>query len=137
MKSFTWQRFLVRWAIALVVVFATFNPFGYSYYHWVTAVDGGSLPLMALTGVSLLIVYVIFMRATVRSLGPIGIGLAVAFFVAVVWVFVDFGLLSLDQSRVFTTIVLMLAATVLAVGVSWSHIRRRISGQSDIDDVDE
>lgn len=137
MKSFTWQGFLARWAVALVLVFATFNPFGYSYYHWVTAVDGGSLPLMALAGVALLIVYVIFMRATLRSLGPIGIGLVVALFAAIIWVFIDFGLLSLDQSSALTTVVLILLATVLAVGVSWSHIRRRISGQADIDDVDE
>jgi len=137
MKSFTWQGFFLRYAVALVLVFATFNPFGYSYYHWVTSPEGGSVPLMALAGVSLLIVYVIFLRATVRSLGPIGIGLVVAFFVAVVWVFIDFGLLSLDQSKVLTTIVLFLVATVLAVGVSWSHIRRRITGQADIDDIDE
>jgi len=27
-------------------------------------------------------------------------------------------------------------ACVLAVGMSWSHIRRRVSGQFDTDDVD-
>jgi hypothetical protein len=26
---------------------------------------------------------------------------------------------------------------VLATGMSWSHIRRRLSGQADVDDVDE
>jgi len=26
---------------------------------------------------------------------------------------------------------------ILAVGMSWSHIRRRLSGQADMDDVDE
>lgn len=69
MKSFTWQRFMVRWAVALVLVFATFNPFGYSYYHWVTAVDGGSVPLMALAGVSLLIVYVIIYAGNIALPG--------------------------------------------------------------------
>ncbi len=31
----------------------------------------------------------------------------------------------------------VLFATVMAVGLSWSHIRRRVSGQVDADDVDE
>jgi hypothetical protein len=30
----------------------------------------------------------------------------------------------------------MLAA-IMATGMSWSHIRRRMSGQLDVDDVDE
>jgi len=29
------------------------------------------------------------------------------------------------------------AATILAIGLSWSHVRRRLSGQTDVDDVDE
>jgi Family of unknown function (DUF6524) len=28
-------------------------------------------------------------------------------------------------------------ATILAIGMSWSHVRRRLSGQADVDDVDE
>ena len=27
--------------------------------------------------------------------------------------------------------------TILAIGLSWSHVRRRLSGQVDVDDVDE
>ena len=32
--------------------------------------------------------------------------------------------------------VLVLLATIMAVGLSWSHIRRRLSGQVDTDMVD-
>lgn len=136
MQKFTWERFAIRWGLALALVFATYNPFGYSYYHWAVA-EGGSLPLKLLAGVSILIAFVIFVRATLRSIGPVGIGLAAAFFMAIIWLLVDSDLLSLAQSKVLTTIVLFVIASILAIGVSWSHIRRRISGQADIDDVDD
>lgn len=136
MQKFTWGRFAIRWGLALLLVFATFNPFEFSYYHWATA-EGGSLPLKILAGVSLLIGFVIFVRATLRSIGTVGIGLALAFFMVVIWLLVDSDLLSLEQSKVLTTLILFVLASILAIGVSWSHIRRRISGQADMDDVDD
>ncbi len=77
--TFSWPNFLIRWAVALVLVFATFNPTQYSFYRWVV---GGQedMPIKALVGVALLIGYIIFIRATWRSIGPIGLLLAVAFF---------------------------------------------------------
>ena len=135
--AFTPVSFLLRWIIALVLVFATFNPTDYSFYRWVLPMDGESLPLKALAGILLLIVYVIYFRATWRSIGPIGVGLAAALLAAFIWVSIDLGLLNLAQPTIMTWILLFAFATILAVGISWSHIRRRISGQADIDDVDE
>ncbi|MBT4046556.1 MAG: hypothetical protein HOK21_25760 [Rhodospirillaceae bacterium] len=135
--AFTPVSFLLRWIIALVLVFATFNPTDYSFYRWVLPMDGESLPLKALAGILLLIVYVIYFRATWRSIGPIGVGLAAALLAALIWVSIDLGLLNLAQPTIMTWILLFAFATILAVGISWSHIRRRISGQADIDDVDE
>ncbi len=135
--SFSSGSFLVRWVMALVLVLATFNPTKYSYYHWVAGLNGDNLPLKALAGVALLILYVIYLRASWRSIGPIGMTLAVGLFAAVLWVLIDFGLLSLSEPSAFVWVVLVILATVLAVGISWSHIRRRVSGQADIDDVDE
>ena len=135
--AFTPVSFLLRWIIALVLVFATFNPTDYSFYRWVLPMDGESLPLKALAGILLLIVYVIYFRATWRSIGPIGVGLAAALLAALIWVSIDLGLLNLAQPTIMTWILLFAFATILAVGISWSHIRRRISGQADIDDVEE
>jgi len=135
--AFNAVSFLIRWFVALILVFATFNPTPYSYYRWVTGPDTGNLALQALAGVALLILYVIFMRATWRSIGLIGLTLAVAFFGAIVWVMIDMGLLDTDRPTIMTYVTLVVLATVLAVGISWSHIRRRVTGQADIDDVDE
>ena len=135
--AFTPVSFLLRWIIALVLVFATFNPTDYSFYRWVMPMDGEGLPLKALAGILLLIVYVIYFRATWRSIGPIGVSLAAALLAALIWVSIDLGLLNLTQPTIMTWVLLFAFATILAVGISWSHIRRRVSGQTDIDDVDE
>jgi len=135
--SFSAASFLLRWAVALVLVFGTFNPTDYSYYGWVTAVGSGNLALKALAGVVIAILYVIYLRATWRSIGPVGVVLAAAFLAAIVWVMIDFGLLNLDNPTVMTWIILFILATVLAFGISWSHIRRRVTGQADMDDVEE
>ncbi len=96
-----------------------------------------NLPVKVFAGVALLIVYIIFLRATWRSIGPIGVALALSFFGALIWMAFYYGLLEPGQTTTLTYVGLVLAATVMAIGLSWSHIRRRLSGQYDMDDVDE
>lgn len=136
-KSFGWGGFFIRWIVALVLVLGTFNTTQYCYYRWVTDPGSGNLPLKVLVGVALLIVLIIYARSTLRSIGAVGLVLAAAFFGALVWVLIDFGLLEPEGSAVMTYILLVVIASILAVGISWSHVRRRISGQSDVDDIDE
>ena len=139
--SFSLASFLLRWLVALVLVFATFNPTDYSYYRWVAGMDagmdGGNPALKALAGVALVILYVIYLRATWRSIGPIGLTLAAAFLGALIWVTIDLGLLDLERPTIVTWVLLFALATILAIGISWSHVRRRVSGQADMDDIDE
>ncbi len=126
---------VLRFAFALLLVLLTFNPTGRSYYHWLAA----GLPAVdapkALAGIALLIGWVVFLTATMRSLGAAGVLLALAFFAALVWVAVQFGWLE-AKARVFVWIGLVVAAAILAMGVSWSHFRRRLTGQADVDEVD-
>ena len=129
--------FLLRWAVAQALVFVTFNPTDYSYYRWVAVWDGENIPVKALAGIVLLILYVIFLRATWRSIGPIGLALAAALMAVLIWVTIDFGLLNLNQPTIVTWVLLFAIATILAIGISWSHIRRRVTGQADMDDVED
>jgi hypothetical protein len=121
--------------LALAMVLGTFNPTSYSYFNWV--MDGeGMLPLKALAGVVLAILFVVYARATWYSIGPVGLVLAVAFFSALIWVLADFGLLDLTGGNILTWIILVVVATIMAIGMSFSLFRRRISGQVDVDDVE-
>jgi len=129
--------FALRWVVALGLVLATFNPTEWSYYGWVTDGDGGDLPLKLFVGIVLAILYVVYLRATWRSIGPFGLALAAAFFGALAWVLLDRGILDLSDPTLASWVVLVVFATILAIGISWSHVRRRVSGQADVDDIDE
>ncbi|MFT6103490.1 MAG: hypothetical protein ACJA2B_001945 [Candidatus Endobugula sp.] len=140
--SFTFSKFSIRFLFALTLVMLTYNP-GYSFYQLLIAqispvegVAGVSLPVLLLAGVVLSIGWVIFLRATLRSLGAIGIGLVVALFASAIWVLVDLKWLVVEGT-IFHYVILVIVAIVLGVGMSWSHIRRRMSGQADMDDVDQ
>ena len=136
-SSFTLTGFLIRWVVALVLVLATFNPTDYSLVGWLmTTPWDSSLPLKALLALVLLIGFVIYLRATMRSIGLFGVGLMVALFVVVGWVVLTYigdGMLS---TTVILWAVLLALSLILAVGLSWSHIRRKLSGQLDVDEAD-
>lgn len=135
-RGFGLDSFFVRFIFALLVVFATYNPEGYSYYHWVSEALTEFSIIKALVGVVLVIGWVILIRATLGSLGAIGIILASAFFGLAIWLIIDVLGLSTDNLRVISYIIQIMMASVLSIGVSWSHLRRRISGQVDTDELD-
>lgn len=137
MQPLTLQGFLLRFLFALLLVMLTYNPSGYSYMHWLQNSISSISPLLVLAGISLVIGWVIYIRATLRSLGLIGLILAAVFFAVIVWLLVDWGLLGMDNVNAISWVVQFLISAVLAVGISWSHIRRKLSGQVDSDDVDD
>lgn len=137
MKVLGFEGILLRFVFALVLVFATYNPSKYSYFHWAESTLSQFTPLLAICGLLLIITWGIYMRATFRSLGILGVMLAGAFFASFVWLFYDLGWLQVENVGVMTWVVLIIISLLLAIGMSWSHIRRRLTGQVDIDDVDE
>lgn len=136
-KGIGWQGILLRLLAVMVLVFVSYNPEGYSYFHWVR----DSLPQVSVvqifSGVVLVIGWTIFLRATLRSLGAFGLILALAFFGSLLWLVVDWGIVPADSVRAMTYIVLVVLCGVLATGVSWSHIRRRFTGQVDVDEIED
>ena len=135
--NFSFSSFGLRFLFSAILLFATYNPEGYSYYHWVKEVFPSISIEQAFVGVVLIIGYVIYLRATLRSLGVIGLALAFAFFGLLVGMLFKWGWISLDGQKMLSYVIEILLAVILAVGMSWSHIRRRLSGQADMDDVDE
>jgi hypothetical protein len=135
-KGLTWSGFLLRFFAAFILVFSTYNPSGYSYYHWVSRNLNDLDPLMALAGILLLIGWTIYLRATARSLGAFGLLLAAAFFGTILWLVIDWGLVHVDSVTAITYITLAIMCGILAIGISWSHIRRRMTGQVDVDEIE-
>ena len=89
-------------------------------------------PFIFVLGALLAIAYLFVLRATAQSLGTTGTILFVSLFVSVVWSLVALGLINLQEHTAVLYVVLLCIATLLAVGMSWSIIQRRITGQVDI-----
>ena len=135
--EFTVGSFFGRWAFALALVLGTYNPSDYSYVSWVFAEGTTFGPVVAIVGILLLIGWIIYLRATFISLGWLGIVLGTALFACLIWLFVDLGWLSLESPGTITWLALVLLSLILAFGMSWSHISRRLTGQFDVDEVDD
>lgn len=137
-EALTWSGFGLRFLFALLLVLATYNASGYSYVHWmVNSLQPLKLsPLLAIAGLVLVIGWVIYLRATLASLGKLGLLLAGALFGCFIWFFIDLGWLSLSNISALSWLALLGLALMLALGMSWSHVRRRLSGQVDTDDVE-
>ena len=129
--------FVLRWIFALVLVAATYNPTEWNYIAWVTRSWPDQMPLAILLGLLLLVGYIIYLRATLRSIGAFGMMLILALVGALLWVAYDFGLLDLQNRNLTVWIGIIALSLVLGIGLSWSIVRRKLSGQADVDDVDE
>ena len=144
-EGFSWAGFLLRLFAALALVYATYNPGGYSYFHWVVQPKAGEAgvvaylhgftPLKAFAGIGLIAAWVVFVQATRRSLGVGGAFLVIALFGCTIWAMIYYGVLSPTSSRAIANLILIALALVLAIGMSWSTVSRKLSGQIDTDDV--
>jgi len=90
-----------------------------------------------LLGLLLMVGYIIYLRATLRSIGAFGMIMVLAIVGAAIWVLKDNGILSFEDPTLNIWIALVALSLVLGIGLSWSHVRRKLSGQADMDDVDE
>ena len=129
--------FVGRWVFALILVLGTYNPSGYSYVTWLLREGAEFGPVLAIVGLLLLIGWIFFVKTTFDALGMLGVILGGALFAAVIWLLVDLGLISMDSSGVLTWLSLIVISLILAVGMAWSHVKRRLTGQINVDDVED
>jgi hypothetical protein len=104
---------------------ATYNPTRYSYYAWAKNTGFEWRPPTVFVGVVLLIGWVICLRLTLRSMGGLGLLLANALLAALFWLVASWGWLPIEDVAAISWIGLFSVAAILAVGMSWSHWRRR------------
>jgi hypothetical protein len=65
----------------------------------------------------------------------VGFVITVAIFGTLLWLLIDVGIVPGDSETALTWAVLICFAGVLAVGMSWSFVRRGMSGQVDVDEL--
>jgi hypothetical protein len=134
-REFNFLSFVWRLLASLVLVMATYNPSDYSFVGWLRAANPENPlgPEHFVVGVALLIGWVILLAATQRSLGTFGLLLGGALLGGVVWLLTDIGWLDIETVSTATWVGLLCVSVLLAVGLSWSHVWRRVTGQFEVD----
>jgi hypothetical protein len=138
--SISWLGILLRWLASLILVFVTWNAEGWSYYHWTIQplLEGAGTfsALKFLAGMVLIAAWVVFLQATKRSIGIMGAALVAAIAGGVIWLLISSGIVTANSGRGMARVVLIGVSLILAVGMSWSHLSKRLTGQADTDVVD-
>ena len=127
--------FFARFLFSLALVLATYNPSGYSYYHWMIDLGAGLPSLKVIVALILVMIYYVIFRvvfAAFRRSGLIVGGLAALLFTIELA-----GVVVARRSQhswhfyflLSQYITLCAVAIVLSLGVSWSHLIERLTGQ--------
>lgn len=127
----------LRFLFSILLVLLSYNPSGYSYFHWVYNNLQTITPYIAIVGLILLIGWAVYIKATLNSLGVAGILLASALFACLIWLFIYWKILDVNNTSAVAWVVEILLSVLLAIGMCWSHISLRWSGQVDVDEINE
>jgi Family of unknown function (DUF6524) len=125
---FTWASFFIRWLAITALVFATYNPSGYSYLHWLTEWQQEQLALKAAVGFVLAGLFWLLLVAAWLVLRLIGVLLLAAITLSLALTAWQLGMVPPTAASVQFLLLAMLA-TALTFGVSYGHIRYRLTGQ--------
>lgn len=136
MTEFSFAGILWRMAFAIGLVMVTVNPSGHSYLHWLAADLQANRPAKAIVGLALLCGWFFFVRSAYAALGRVGTVLVVALFAAIVWWMTSRGWFTIGSGATLAWIVLTILGLALGIGMCWSLIRQRVSGQASVDRID-
>ncbi len=135
-REFSAGSFLWRLGASLVLVLATYNPSPVCYFGWLRAGFANSTlgPAHFVVGILLVGGWAILIIATRNSLGKGGLLIVAALIGGIVWWLASIGLNVAGNMAVLGWVIQICVAVLLAVGLSWSHIWRRLTGQVEVDD---
>jgi hypothetical protein len=123
----------LRIGLAVALVLATLNPTRWNYLRWATESIEEFGPEKLIAGLLLAAAWVLYVRAAMQSIGFVGAALIAGIVAALVWLAVDRGWLDPGNTSALMWIALVSFGLILGVGLSWSHFRRRITGQVDVE----
>lgn len=126
----------LRWFLIAGIILATYNPSGRSYYHWVTTADV-EISLKISLGLFLFALNLIFIRLTFRAMGYYGVLLLTTVITSIAITLPRMGWVSLDTWPLYQFYILIFFSIAVTLGVSWSALRTRLSGQVDSDDISQ
>ncbi|MBM4382449.1 MAG: hypothetical protein FJ091_03670 [Deltaproteobacteria bacterium] len=123
----------LRIGLAIALVLATLNPTRWNYLRWATESIEEFGPEKLIAGLLLAAAWVLYVRAALQSIGFVGAALIAGIVGAFVWLAIDNGWLDPANTSALMWIALVALGLILGIGLSWSHFRRRITGQVDVE----
>lgn len=119
---------LRRWLACLFLIFATYNPSQYSFFHWLMDTRAWSWGL-ASTGVILAGAYLLVFQVILSSIGWPGLmaGAVVAILTCIE--VIRFRAAAGQLQWLIEIMLLTVVASTLATGISWSQIATHLTGQ--------
>lgn len=131
-NSFGIKAFFTRFMYLFVLVLITYNPSNYSIIHWMQT---ELTPLSIGSGIILIILWSVVLWFVYLGSGFIGLFMGSTIISLLLWMAKDIGLIHFENA-LFNVILAEISLSLLfTLGLSWAHIRRRISGQLSTDDI--
>jgi hypothetical protein len=124
--------FFTSWLMSAALVFGTYNPSGTSYYDWVVNSPGRVTPAQVFTGILILAVAVALLRNAFLSLGYLGIATILVLIMMAIVLGVGLGIVDFKNVTFSTYMAEVLISLTIAIGGSWAHAQRKLTGERDV-----
>ena len=124
-----------RILVAAAIVFATYNPTGYSVYHWVANNENPTDAWVILGAIVALLANFALVVAAWKALGPVGTIIVLVLFAALVYLSFQEGWVDSGNNASVQWLGLILYSGFLGIGLSGAIIWRRATGQIVTDEA--
>lgn len=131
MTHFSWDGLLARLLFSVFVVFATYNPSGRSYWHWLWEGEGGPWTKLAV-GLVLLLTHLAIWFTVRGLLGWRGVFLVTATLAALMLAAAEIGVSVLSGAWSGLG-PLILWSLLYTFGLSWSLVHHRAAGITHVE----
>ena len=126
-----------RMLISAVVVFSSYNPSGYSVFHWVRDNENPTDAWVILGAIVAILANFALIIAAWKALGVVGTTIVLIFFGALVYLSLQEGWVESGNYASLQWLALILYSGFLGIGLSGAIIWRRVTGQVVTDEVDD
>jgi hypothetical protein len=132
---FDYRSIVARMLFSAFLVFAAYNPSGYSYVHWIAAGTLDQWEIKVLVGVLLFGALTYLMQTTLSTLTRPRVVYVIIACGSLSLVLGQAGLIDLTLWATWVNIALATAVVLLTVGMSISHVAHRLAGVVHTEEV--
>ncbi|NKC32286.1 DUF6524 family protein [Falsiroseomonas selenitidurans] len=133
-QRFDWKGVVARGLFSLFIVFALYNPSGYSYLHWLVDSFEWFWAKLAV-GAALAAVLMMLWRTTRGVLKLQGMLLVALFSLGAGVTLAHLSGMSLTDPEAMLIWALLTLAAIFTAGLSYSHLDHRLGGISHTDEI--